>query len=445
MPALLRATARVAPTHFSSVNMVIFVQILYACYNNGMKYYSYKKYFVIFFIIASFGCINFVYAKTATTTEDFRGRVVLQSAHYNDVWYVHPKTLKRYYVPHRWELDTLMRTLGVGILTKDLEKIAIPWSGKSSDPAMLKRFLGYIVLQVENKGEAWYINPSDGFRYYLPSGEEGFNILRSLGIGASNNELRMIPMNATQLYATFTFTAYAHVKLDAGKYSQAYYADNILPLASLTKLMTALVILDTKPDWEKKITITREDIQYPKIYVDPDDVTSEVDFQEGDTVTYQDLFNAFLASSSNQAAGVLAKNSGITYKEFIKKMNDKAKSLGLKKTRFTDPSGLDTLNVGTAKEFAIIARTAFNIAKIKTTTIKSFTIQAKRPDDTTREIIVPNRNQSILKFGPDAAKSGFLYEAQRNVAYKEGNAIVVILHARSLTEKNTLIKKLLKP
>ena len=409
-----------------------------------MKYLNCKNCFVIFIIIASFGCVNLVNANTATTTEDFRGRIVLQSAHYNDVWYVHPKTLRRYYIPHKWELDTLMRTLGVGILTKDLEKIAIPWSGKSSDPAALKRFSGHIVLQVQSKGEAWYINPNDGFRYYLPNNEEGLNILRSLGVGASNNELRMIAMNATQLYATFTFTAYAHVKLDAGKFSQAYYADNILPLASLTKLMTALVILDSKPDWEKKIILTQEDIQYPKIYVDPDDVTSEVDFQEGAAITYQDLWNALLASSSNQAAGILAKNSGFTYKEFIKKMNDKAKSMGLKKTRFTDPSGLDTLNVGTAKEMAIIARAAFNVSKIKTTTIKSFIIRALRPDDTTRTIAVINRNQSILKFGPDAAKSGFLYEAQRNVAYQEGSAVVVILHARTLTEKNTLIKKLLK-
>lgn len=409
-----------------------------------MKYFNRKNYFVIFFIILSFGFINFAHSKTATTTEDFRGRIVLQKEHYNDVWYVHPKTLKRYYIPHQWELDHIMRTKGIGIFTRDLEKIAEVGSESISNPEMVKRFSGYIVLQTQSKGEAWYINPHDGLRYYLPSGDEGLNILRSLGVQASNSELRKIPMNAEQLYATYTFNAYAHAKLLGGKFSQTYYADNILPLASLTKLMTALVILDLKPEREKKITFTKEDIQYPKIYVDPDDVTSEINFQEGDIVTYQDLWNALLSSSSNQAAGLLAKNSGITYKEFIKKMNDKAKALGLKKTRFTDPSGLDTLNVGTAKEMAVIARAAFNIAKIKNTTVKSYKIQAKRPDDTTREIAVINRNRSILKFGPDAAKSGFLYEAQRNVAYKEGSSIVVILHARSLAEKNTLIKKLMK-
>src|SRR3989344_7053815 len=112
-----------------------------------MKYFRNKILFTFFFFIVFFAATGIAYAKTATTTEDFRGKIVMQTAHYNDVWYVHPKTLNRYYIPHQWELDSLMRTKGVGIFTKDLEKIAKYGSGDLSDPQALKRFSGYIVLQ----------------------------------------------------------------------------------------------------------------------------------------------------------------------------------------------------------------------------------------------------------------------------------------------------------
>lgn len=408
-----------------------------------MKYLFHKIFFLFSFFLLFFSVADFAYAKTATTTEDFRGEIVLQSAHYNDVWYVHPKTSKRYVLYNSAEAMNVMRKVGKGIFTKDLERIPEPGNSEG-DAEFAKRFFGYILLQVESKGEAWYVNPDDGYRYYLKDGNSAIDILKKFGVEMKNSELAKYPMNTEQIVSDFTFTKYSHVKLLSGKYSQTYYADAILPLASLSKLMTALVALDLKPKWDKKVTITQEDLGYQKIYVDEDDATSEIDFQVGDTVTLQDLWNAMLAASSNQAAALLSKNVGISKEAFVKKMNEKAKSMGLKKTRFTDPSGLDIYNVGTAKEMAAIARAAFNIAKIKNTTVKSYTIEAKRPDETTRDITVVNRNKSILKFGPDAAKSGFLHEAQRNVAYKKGSAIVVILHARNLGEKNTLIKKLMK-
>ena len=62
-----------------------------------------------------------------------------------------------------------------------------------------KRFSGYILLQVENNGEAYYINPSDNYRYFLARPENAFQIMREKGIGARNEDLEKIPIGNLNL------------------------------------------------------------------------------------------------------------------------------------------------------------------------------------------------------------------------------------------------------
>lgn len=234
-----------------------------------------------------------------------------------------------------------------------------------------------------------------------------------------------------------------YVKYTGGKVVASSQADKQLPPASMTKLMTALVILDHKPDWGQKVTITQAELDYPKIWVG-NDTTSEVSLKVGDTVTVYDLWIAMLVASSNQSARALVDAIGMTHSDFVAEMNAKAKSLGLKQTIFNDVAGLSTKTLTTAREMAVIAHEAFaQSAIIRGSAVSNYTIVATAADGKPHNITVANRNYSLQQFAPDAAKVGFLVEAQRTVSIKKGDVIVVVMHAMSMAERNTILHKLL--
>ena len=403
----------------------------------------YQKKSYVSFIVIIFGILSFFNTASAAQAVNHRGKIYLQVEHYGEAWYVHPKSGERYYLRDGSEAYALMKAKSLGISDKNLYKIPQD-SSEKGDQGLIKRLKGYILLQVESHGEAWYVNPADGVRYYMKDGEAAYEIMKKFGVGIKDADLRKIPMNSEQVAFDQTFDRVAHVKYSGNEFTRSYFSDHILPLASLAKLMTAMVVLQNNPQWEKLITILPEDLHYPKFFVSPDDVTSEIDFKPQDRVSVRDLWNAMLIASSNQAAGLLSKNSGTTEQEFIFQMNERAKALGLVKTIFTDPSGLDTFNISTAQEMAKIAQAAVSYPEIEHNTLAHYTISAVQEDGTIREIPVTNRNFSLMKFGADSAKTGFLYEAQRNVALKKGDDIIVVLHARSMNERNTIIQKLLE-
>ncbi len=234
-----------------------------------------------------------------------------------------------------------------------------------------------------------------------------------------------------------------YVKYAGGKVVASSQADKQLPPASMTKLMTALVILDHKPDWGQKVTITQTHLDYPKVWVG-NDVTSEVSLKLGDTVTVYDLWIAMLVASSNQSARALVDAVGMTHVGFLVEMNAKAKSLGLKQTVFKDVAGLSENTLTTAREMAVIAHEAFaQSAIIRGSAVSRYTIVATTAEGQTRSIAVADRNTSLRQFSPDAAKVGFLVEAQRTVSIKKGDVIVVVMHAMSMAERNTILHRLL--
>jgi D-alanyl-D-alanine carboxypeptidase len=125
-------------------------------------------------------------------------------------------------------------------------------------------------------------------------------------------------------------------------------ADKEWPLASITKLMTALVFLDYNPGWEEIYEVRREDRREGgKIYL-----------FTGDKVKVKDLFYLSLVGSGNTETIGLVNATGLSEEEFVKKMNEKAESMGLTNTHFYDPAGLNNSNVSTAKETAVFAKIA---------------------------------------------------------------------------------------
>jgi len=124
--------------------------------------------------------------------------------------------------------------------------------------------------------------------------------------------------------------------------------DRSWPIASITKLATALVFLDYNPGWEKIYQIKEADRRDGgKIYL-----------FTGEQVKVKDLFHFSLIGSDNTATIALVNSTGLSEEQFVAKMNDKMQSLGLKNTRFKDPAGLDDNNISTAREIALLTNLA---------------------------------------------------------------------------------------
>ena len=400
----------------------------------------FKKITFLFFVLIFF-ITHSVFAETSLA-DKLSGKILLQVESYGRAWYVNPQDYTRYYLKDGKTAYNIMSGLGLGITNADLSKIPTR-KGASANSKLVNRLKGRIVLQVEERGEAWYVNPDDGLRYYMTDGDAAYTIMRTFALGITNDDLEKIPINNTQIVPDTAYSQVAYTSFFNNSFQQGYFDDTILPLASLTKLMTALVIIDTKPDWDKKVTLTEKSLQYPLVYVG-DDPTSEIDFARGDTMTLYDLWVAMLLSSSNQAAAALVDALGFSMTEFVEMMNAKAQAIDLRKTIFFDVAGLDSHNAATPQEMALIAHRAFEhplIAEI--TTLKRYVIEAQDRHGTAKLIQATNKNYSLIDFQPEGVKTGYLVEAERNVVLKKDGKIIVVMHALSMKERNDIIAMLL--
>lgn len=386
---------------------------------------------------------NVSLAATINLAQKYSGKFIIQSESYDRLWYIDPQEKARYVIKDSAGAMDLFRQKATGISNKDLAKIKTTSKGLAN-AKLTNRFRGQFLLAVESRGEIWYVDPDTGVRYFLKDGQTAYDYFKSKATKLKNKDLAKIAVTKNQVVSSYTFDNVTYAVYNADEYQDGYYADEVLPIASLTKLMTALVLLDHKPDWQKIITITPEQIYYPKIYVG-NDATSEVPMAAGQQIEFYDLWVAMLLASSNQSAVALAESTGLSRVDFVAKMNAKAKDLGLKKTIFYDIAGLDASNVSTAKEMAKIAEAAFSHPEIVEATAKdSYNMSVTKTDGTASNTAVVNRNTSLMAFGPEAAKVGFLVEAQRTAVLKKGNTILAILHARSMAERNKIIAKYLE-
>ena len=140
------------------------------------------------------------------------------------------------------------------------------------------------------------------------------------------------------------------VDLATGKVLMKKDEDSVRPIASLTKLTTALVFLSTSPNLFSIATVTKEDKDgagHSRLYV-------------GEKLTLYDLMHVMLICSDNTAARIISRSAGMTQDQFVSKMNDYAKDMKLDNTHFGDPTGLDSTNVSTAAEYALVFKAALD-------------------------------------------------------------------------------------
>ncbi len=203
-------------------------------------------------------------------------------------------------------------------------------------------------------------------------------------------------------------------------------------------------LVESPLDWNTPVTVSATAIRYPRDLVGSD-ATSEVDLRIGDRIAVNDLWISMLVASSNQSAVALAEATGWSRDQFVNAMNEKAKALGLKHTRFADIAGLDADTISTAEEMAKLADAAFANPKIANATqILNHNFTALAADGSSRIVNVTDRNFSLRAFGPTAMKTGYLVEAQRTVAMQKDGRIIVVLNAQSMPQRNGIIKKLLE-
>ncbi len=171
-----------------------------------------------------------------------------------------------------------------------------------------------------------------------------------------------------------------------------------VPIASLTKLMTAMVFLEMKPDLEREAIVTRPDL----------DGAGRTRLHRGEQVRLGDLLHMSLMCSDNCATRVLARESGLSPEEFLSRMNRKADDLGLSHTRFVEFTGLDERNVSTASDVARLLRAAAGQPLFREiTTTRSYEFRSDRWDHA-----VHNTNRLLYShYEILGGKTGFINEA----------------------------------
>ena len=126
-----------------------------------------------------------------------KGKIVLKVEENGEAYYISPAKKEMFFLSRPVIAFNLMRDQGIGITNENLEKIPVADNYCPSyqlncdkpqkyNQSFANQQKGKIFLQVENNGEAWYVNPSDGKRYFLGRPTDAFNIMRNLGLGISN-------------------------------------------------------------------------------------------------------------------------------------------------------------------------------------------------------------------------------------------------------------------
>ncbi|MBI3963505.1 MAG: D-alanyl-D-alanine carboxypeptidase [Candidatus Kerfeldbacteria bacterium] len=176
--------------------------------------------------------------------------------------------------------------------------------------------------------------------------------------------------------------------------------DAVLPLASITKLMTALVFLDHAQGWDTQVTMQPDD----------DEIGGRLFVTSGEVVTARDLFFTGLVGSANNAMNALVRATTLDRAGFLAAMNAKAASMGMTATHFEDVTGLSPQNVSTARDVLALARSAFAVPEIREAT----TMPAYDFRTVDQEIFHHIRNTDELVGGSlplGGGKTGFTDEA----------------------------------
>lgn len=193
-----------------------------------------------------------------------------------------------------------------------------------------------------------------------------------------------------------------------------------VPMASITKVLTAMVALDAKPNMSETIQVSGQDVDTVK------HSTSRV--AVGTELTRKDALHLALMSSENRAASALSRNYPGGNPAFIRAMNDKARKLGMTSTYVEDPTGLSPVNRSSAQDLVrmvLAAERYSHITQFTTDTGYSLPIGKRVLDYRNSNPLVGKPNWDI-----ELSKTGYTQEAGRCIVMKlaaAGKDLVVVL------------------
>jgi serine-type D-Ala-D-Ala endopeptidase (penicillin-binding protein 7) len=228
-----------------------------------------------------------------------------------------------------------------------------------------------------------------------------------------------------------------HVDLEQDSIIKGQNIQQVRALASITKLMTAVVALDYTTDMDKLLMLSNK-------------AGSKLPRRE---YTRGELFHAMLIKSDNGAAETIAADYPGGRDKFISDMNIRAMAMGLKNTRFNDPTGLSSGNVSTAEEVShLVVGAAFYpmIRDVSTKKESTILIQVKHKD---RSVVLSNTNRVLLREFDSIllSKTGFTNPAgfcvailiEHPVKNEIRHQVIVVMGAKNTTQRVDTVKRMM--
>jgi len=198
--------------------------------------------------------------------------------------------------------------------------------------------------------------------------------------------------------------------------------DTVRPIASITKLMTAMVIIDSGVDLQQKITVTRDDRDLVQL------TGSRLEY--GAKLTRKEMILLAIMSSENRAAAALGRTFPGGMQQFVTQMNARAAALGMRNSRFADPAGLNVGNISTASDLVMMVTAAYGYPLIRqastTLRIEVYPYAKRGP------LTYGNTNRLLKNESWDIAlsKTGYINEAGRCLVMQatiEGESVSIVL------------------
>ena len=206
--------------------------------------------------------------------------------------------------------------------------------------------------------------------------------------------------------------------------------DQVRPIASISKLMAAMVVLDARQNMNETLEITEAEIDRLK--------GTGSRLSVGTTLTPRQMLHLGLMSSENRAIHALARNYPGGLPAFMSAMNRKAQSLGMQQTRFYDPTGLDFRNVSTARDLSLMVRAAHEYPLIR-----QFSTSNSGSAQTSNGRVQQYRNSNALvregTWNISLQKTGYIRESGRSMVLyanvQRQPLIIVLLNSPSPTTR----------
>ena len=220
--------------------------------------------------------------------------------------------------------------------------------------------------------------------------------------GPPDDDLHLLGTDNADSPVLRSFSALV-LEQNSGRVIFAKNIDAVQPIASLTKLMTAIVVLEARQPYDEALTIDEDDVDWQR--------RSRSKLKVGTAVTRIDLLRLALLASENRAAAALGRSFPGGLVSFVSRMNEQATRIGMRHTHFADATGLSMENTSNALDLAILVQTAYRYEAIRDFTTTSEVVMTL--PDSGRQIIFRNTNLLVRHGDWDIglSKTGYINES----------------------------------